>query len=139
MNISSLFVVIDTRHNQLSNVVIEGFSIPLHESPAFGTIFPKYSVSLDDCFIYDLLQAYIHPQGFDMKLLFKKIQLKTLTIVHFGNDNMPPLQPHIRHTSQLVSEVESGSSKSTTLVTFEWTVILKFGKLYMTSTTIQPY
>jgi len=115
--------VIDTRHNQSVNAIIGGFPSPLHDDPAFGTVYPKYFVSLDDPYIYDLRQAYIHPQAFDMKHLSKIIQLKTLTVVRFGNDSMPPLQPHIHHTLQLINEVESGSSKSTTPITFEWTGI----------------
>ena len=50
----------------ISDAIIGGFTTPLHEGPAFGTIFPKYSVSLDDPHIYNLLKAYILPQGFQM-------------------------------------------------------------------------
>lgn len=64
-----------------------------------------------------------------MKRLSKIIQRKTLTVVRFGNDNMPPLQCHICHTSQLISEVEYGSSKYTTRITFEWTGI-QYPKLW---------
>ena len=64
--ISSLCVAIDTRHTDFSNAIIGGFTAPLHNGPAFGTIFPKYSVSLDDPHIYDLLEAYILPRGFWM-------------------------------------------------------------------------
>lgn len=55
MNINSLCVVIDTRHNQLVDAIIGGFASPLHDDPAFGTVYPKYYVSLADPYIYDLL------------------------------------------------------------------------------------
>ena len=59
--ISSLCVAIDTRHTDFAHAIVGGFTAPLHNGPAFGTIFPKYSVSLDDPHIYDLLKAYILP------------------------------------------------------------------------------
>ena len=62
--ISSLCVAIDTRHTDFAHAIIGGFTAPLHNGPAYGTIFPKYSVSLEDPHIYDLLKAYILPQGF---------------------------------------------------------------------------
>lgn len=99
LDIKSLCIVVDTRHNQFANVVIGGFASPLHNGPAFGTVYPRYSMSLDDPFIYNLLQAYIHPQGFDMAETSKIIQLKTLCIVRFGNDSLPPLQKAVRETS----------------------------------------
>ena len=91
MNINSMCVVVDTHHNQLSDAIIGGFSSPLHDGLAFGTVYPKYSVSLDDPYIYKFLQAYIQSQGFDMSVNSLIPQLKTLIIVQFGNDSLPPL------------------------------------------------
>ncbi len=51
MNANSLCVVIDTRYNQLYDVIIGGFTSPLHDGPGFGTVDPKYYVSLDDPYI----------------------------------------------------------------------------------------
>ena len=113
-------VVIDTRHNQFADAIICGFASPLHEGPAFGIVYPKYFVSLDDPYIYNFLQAYIQPQGFDMSVNSLILQLKTLTIFLFGNVSLPPLQAHVRNTSQLLSEVESRTSSTTTPITFEW-------------------
>ena len=44
--ISSLCVVIDTRHRNFADAIIGGFTAPLHDGPAFGTVFPKYSVNV---------------------------------------------------------------------------------------------
>ena len=59
--VSSMCVAVDTRHTQFADAIIGRFTAPLHDGLAFGTIFPKYSVSLDDPHIYDLLKAYILP------------------------------------------------------------------------------
>ena len=67
MNVSSLCCVLDTRHLDFSDALIRGFEGPLHNGPFFGIIFPKYYVSLDDPYIYDLLKAYIFPLGFKME------------------------------------------------------------------------
>ena len=64
--VSSLCVAVDTQHRNFADAIIGGFTAPLHDGPAFGTVFPKYSVNLDDPHIYDLLKAYILPQGFHM-------------------------------------------------------------------------
>ena len=64
--ISSLCIAVDTRHRNFFDAIIRGFTAPLHDGPAFGTVFPKYSVRLDEPHIYDLLKAYILPQGFHM-------------------------------------------------------------------------
>ena len=59
--VSSLCVAIDTRHRNFANAIIGGFTAPLHDGPAFDTIYPKSSVSLEDPYIYDLLKEYILP------------------------------------------------------------------------------
>ena len=64
--VSSLCVAVDTRHRNFVDAIIGGFTAPLHDGLAYGTVFPKYSVSLEDPHIYDLLKAYIQPQGFQM-------------------------------------------------------------------------
>ena len=46
--VSSLCGAVDTRHTQFVDAIIDGFIAPLHDGPAFGTIFPKYSVSIGD-------------------------------------------------------------------------------------------
>ena len=66
MNVFSLCCVLDTRHLEFSDTLIRGFEGPLHNDPFFGTIFPKYSISLDDPYICDLLKSYIHPFRFKM-------------------------------------------------------------------------
>ena len=85
---SSLCVVVDTRHRNFSDAIIGGFTTPLHEGPAFGTIFPNYSSSLYDPYIYDLLKSYIHPMGFNMDTGSKIIQLKYQVVIFFGNDSL---------------------------------------------------
>ena len=64
--VSSLCVVVDTRHKNFADAIIGGFTAPLHDGPAYGTVFLKYSISLEDPHIYDLLKAYIQPQAFQM-------------------------------------------------------------------------
>ena len=95
----------------------------MHDGPAHGTIFPKYSVSLDDPHIYNLLKAYILPQGFHMKTGSKIIQLKILVCVRFGNDTLPPLRSKVHQSSHLHSVVESDKSKQAQQITFKWTGI----------------
>ena len=89
--VSFLCVSIDTRHRTFADAIIDGFTAPLHDGPAFGTIYPKYSVSLEDPYIYDLLKAYIMPKGFNMDTGSKIIQLKGAVVARFGNDTLPPL------------------------------------------------
>ena len=96
MSVSYLCCVLDTRHLDFVDALIGGFEGPLHNGPFFGTIFPKYSVSLDDPYIYDLLKAYIRPLGFKMDSGSKIIQLKLLVVIHFGNDSLPPLTPKVQ-------------------------------------------
>lgn len=62
--ISSLCAVTDTRHLEFFDTIIGGFMGPFHTGPCFGTIFPKYFINLDDPNIYNLLKAYVLPQGF---------------------------------------------------------------------------
>ena len=114
MNVSSLCCVLDTRHLDFANALIGGFEGPLHNGPFFGTIFPKYSVSLDDPYIYDLLKAYIHPLGFKMDTGSKIIYLKSLVVIRFGNDSLPPLAPKFHESSRLLSMVETDKSKNST-------------------------
>ena len=121
--ISSLCVAIDTRHRTFADAIIGGFTAPLHDGPAFGTIYPKYSVSLEDPYIYDLLKAYILPKGFNMDTGSKIIQLKGAVVARFGNDTLPPLRSHVHQSSHLHSVVESEKSKQSTPVTFDWTGI----------------
>ena len=64
--VSSLCVVVDTHHRNFADTIIGGFIAPLHDGLAYGVVFSKYSVSLEDPHIYDLLKAYIQPQGFKM-------------------------------------------------------------------------
>ena len=103
--IYSLCVSIDTRHTDFAHAIIGGFTAPLHNGPAFGTIFPKYSVSLDDTHIYDLLKAFILPQGFRMMNGSRIMQLKSLVCVRFGNDTLPPLRSRVHESSRLQSRV----------------------------------
>ena len=119
MNVSSLCCVLDTRHLDFSDALIGGFEGPLHNGPFFGTIFPKYSVSLDDPYIYDLLKAYIRPLGFKMDTGSKIIHLKYLVVIHFGNDSLPPLTPKVHESSRLLSMVESDKSENSTPITFD--------------------
>ena len=93
MNVSSLCCALDTRHLEFFDALLRGFEGPLHTGPFFGTIFPKYSVSLDDPYIHDLLKAYICPLGYKMDIGSKIIQLKSLVVIRFGNDSLPPLTP----------------------------------------------
>ena len=39
--ISSLCVAIDTHHTDFAHAIIGGFTAPLHNGPAYGTIFPS--------------------------------------------------------------------------------------------------
>ena len=89
--VSSLCVAIDTRHHNFVDAIIGDFIAPLHDGLAFGTIYPKYFVSLEDLYIYDLLKAYILPKGFNMDTGLKIIQLKGVVVDRFGNDTLPPL------------------------------------------------
>lgn len=123
MNVSSLCCVLDTRHLEFSDALISGFEGPLHNGLFFGTIFPKYFVSLDDPYIYDLLKSYIRPLGFKMDTRSKIIQLKSLVVIHFENDSLPPLTPKVHESSRLLSMVETKKSKKSTPVTFDWTGI----------------
>ena len=95
----------------------------MHDGLAFGTIYPKYFVSLEEPYIYDLLKAYILPKGFNMDTGSKIIQLKGAVVARFGNDTLPPLRSHMHQSSHLHSVVESKKSKQSTLVTFDWTGI----------------
>ena len=104
-------------------MIIGGFTTPLHDGPAFGTIYPKYYVSLEDPYIYHLLKAYILPKGFNMDTGSKIIQLKGAEVNRFGNDTLPPLRSHVHQSSHLHSVVESEKSKQSTPVTFDWTGI----------------
>ena len=88
---SSLCVSVDTRHRNFADAIIGGFTAPLHDGLSYGTVFPKYSVSLEDPHIYDSLKSYIQPQGFKMMQGSKMIQLKGAVCIHFGNDTLPPL------------------------------------------------
>ena len=92
---SSLCVVVDTCHVEFRDSLIGGFLAPLHTGPTFETIFPKYSVSLEDPCIYDLLKSYIMPQGFNMDTGSHIIQLKAFVCIHFVNDTLPSLHPHV--------------------------------------------
>ena len=116
--VSSLCVAIDTRHRNFSDVIIGGFTTPLHDGPAFGTIYPKYFVSLEDPYIYDLLKTYILPKVFDMDTGSNIIQLKGVVVARFGNDTLPPLLSHVHQSSHLHSVVESEKSKHSTAITF---------------------
>ena len=109
--VSSLCVSIDTRHQTFFDAIIGGFTAPLHDGPAFGTIYPKYFVSLEDPYIYDLLKSYILPKGFNMDTGSKIIQLKGAFVAIFGNDTLPPLWLHVHQSSLLHSVVESKKSK----------------------------
>lgn len=117
--VSSLCVAVDTHHVNFADAIIGGFSTPLHNGPAHGTIFPKFSVSLKDPHIYDLLKAYIQPWGFRMLPGSKIIQLKDAFCVRFGNDTLPPLHSKVHQSSCLLSVVESGSSTNTTPILFD--------------------
>jgi len=95
MNVSSLCCVLDTRHLDFYDALIGGIEGPLDNGPFFGIIFPKYSANLNDPYIYDLLKAYIHPLGFKMDTGSKIIQLKSMVVIRFGNDSLPPLIPEV--------------------------------------------
>ena len=115
LNVSSLCVAVDTRHLHFANAIIGGFASPLHDGPAIGTIYPKFSVSLYDPHIYDLLKAYILPQGFDMMDGSRIIQLKAAAIFRFGNDTLPALQSPVHNTPRLLSVVEKDNPKKLSL------------------------
>ena len=119
----SLCVAVDTRHRNFADAIIGSFTTPLHDGPAYGTVFPKYSIILEDPHIYDLLKAYIQPQGFQMMQGSKIIQLKGVVCIRFGNDTLPPLRSRVHQSSCLQSMVESDKSHQDTLVTFNWTGI----------------
>jgi hypothetical protein len=121
--VSSLVCVVDIRHNKFSNALVGGFSAPLSDGPAFATVFPKYFISLSDHNICEFLKAYILPSGFDMSVNFRFIQLKSLLVIHFGNDTLPPLQKTVQNTPRLHSMVEKDKSKQVQHVTFDWTGI----------------
>ena len=103
-----------------ADAIIGGFATPLHDGPAFGTIYPKFSVSLFDPHIYDLLKAYVLPQGFAMMDGSWIIQLKAAVIVRFGNYTLPALQSPIHNTSRLLSVVEKDLSHKAQPVLFDW-------------------
>ena len=105
MNVYSLCCVLDTRHLDFFYALIGGFEGPLHNGPFFGTIFPKYFVSLDDPYIYDLLKAYIRPLGFKMDTNSKIIHLKSLVVICFGKYSLPPLTPKVHESSCLLNMV----------------------------------
>ena len=90
---SYLCAVVDTRHVEFWDNLIGGFLAPLHIAPTFETISYKYSVSLEDPYIYDLLKAYILPQGFNMDTGSHIIQLKSFVCIHFRNDTYLPCSP----------------------------------------------
>ena len=119
MNVSSLCPVLDTYHLDFHDALIGVFECPLHNGPFFDTIFPKYFVSLDDPYIYDLLKAYIHPLGFKMDTGSKIIQLKSLVVIRFGNDSLPPLTPKFHESLRLLSMVETNNSRNSTLIAFD--------------------
>ena len=120
LNVSSLCVAVDTRHKHFSNAIIGGLATPLHAGPAFGTIYPKFSVSLFDPHIYELLKAYVLPQGFSMMDGSRIIQLKAAVIVRFGNDTLPPLQFPVHNTPRPLSVVEKDISRKAQPVLFDW-------------------
>ena len=113
------FSLVDTRHVEFWDSLIGGFLAPLHTGPAFETIFPKYSVSLEDPYIYDLLKAYILPQGFNMAIGSHIIQLKAFVCICFGNDTLPSLQPHVHQSERLLSLVDTHRSKNATPLNFD--------------------
>lgn len=80
--VSSLCYVIDTCHKQLRDALVGGFQAPLHDGPAFVTIYPKYYVASNDPYTYDLLKAYILPIGFDMYVNSHIIQLNCMINSH---------------------------------------------------------
>ena len=84
LNVSSLCVTVDTRHMHFADAIIGGFATPLHDGPTFGTIYLKFSVSLFDPHIYDLLKDYVLPQGFSMMDGSRIIQIKAVVIVRFS-------------------------------------------------------
>ena len=53
----------------------------------------------------------------------KIIQLKSLVVIRFGNDSLPPLTPKVHESSRLLSMVETDKSKNSTPITFHWTDI----------------
>ena len=120
LNVSSLCVAVDTCHKHFANAIIGGFAAPLHDGPAFGIIYPKFSVSLFDPHIYELLKAYVLPQGFSMMDGSHIIQLKAVVIVHFENDTLPPLQSPVHNTPRLLSVVEKDISRKAQPVLFDW-------------------
>ena len=120
MNVFSLCCVLDTCHLDFSNELIGGFEGPLHNGLVFGTIFPKYSISLDDPYICDLLKSYICRLGFKMDTSSKIIQLKSLVIIYFGNDSLPPLTTKVHESSRLLNMVETNKSKNSTPIAFDW-------------------
>jgi hypothetical protein len=51
------------------------------------------------------------------------IQLKSLLVICFGNDTLPPLHKTVQKTSRLHNVVEKDKSKKVQPVTFDWTGI----------------
>ena len=119
LNVSSLFCVLYTHHLEFVDALIGGFEGLLHNGFFFGTIFLKYSFSLDDPYIYDLLKAYICPLGFKMDTCSKIIQIKSLVLIPFGNYSLPPLTTKVHEISFLLSMVETYKSKNSTPINFD--------------------
>ena len=99
--------------------LIGGFLAHLHIGPTFETIFPKYFVSLEDPYIYDLLKVYIPPPRFQMDTCSHIIQLKAFVCIRFGNDIMSAIQPYVHQSERLLSMVKSHKSKNLTPITFD--------------------
>jgi hypothetical protein len=119
LHVSSLVCVVDIRHNKLFDSLVGGFYAPLSDAPTFGIVFHKYFVSLSYPYIYELLKHYVLPSSFDMSVNSQIIQLKSLMVIFFGNDTLPPLQKIFQKTLCLHNVVEKDESKQVHPITFD--------------------
>jgi len=85
-------VVVDTRCKKFLDAIIGGFIGSLHYGPIFDTIFPNFTLDLDDPCIFEAIQVYVLPNGFNMIIGTKNLQLKSYVCARFGNDKEPALQ-----------------------------------------------
>ena len=59
------------------------FQAPLHDAPMFATIYPNYSMSLEDPYIYDVLKSYNYHVRFDKYVDSWMIQIKCKNVLWF--------------------------------------------------------
>jgi len=122
LNIFCVCVVVDTRRKQLSDAIIGGFIGSFHDGPIFSTIFPNFTLDLDDPCIFDAIQVYVLPNGFNMVKRSKNLRLKSYVCARFGNDKEPALQKSVSalRSSRLISTLESTNSRNSQPNSFDW-------------------